>query len=91
MNELVITCSILSLVFCIFYGIDGVLRERGFEVLAVPIAIIVVLLYLIANFSVYHSPENFAIKLVNQHTHTHTLQCFLDLQTLYFTCYNVYL
>ena len=76
MNELLITCSVLSLVFCIFYGIDGVLRERGFEVLAVPIAIIVVLLYLILNFSVHHY-ENFAIKLVNQHTHTHTTMLFL--------------
>ena len=51
------------LVFCFFYAIDGVVRERGFEVLAVPIAISVVIIYLIVNY-IHEGLENQPIRLV---------------------------
>ena len=53
------TCNHISLflhfvsVFCLFYGVDGLLRERGFELLGVLVAIIIILLYLTTNFT-YH-------------------------------------
>lgn len=48
--------SFFFLVFCFFYAIDGVLRERGFEILAVPVAIAVVTVYIIGNY-IYKSDE----------------------------------
>ena len=45
-------CIFIS-VFCLFYGVDGLLRERGFELLGVLVAIIIILLYLTTNF-IYH-------------------------------------
>ena len=51
------------LVFCFFYAIDGVVRERGFEVLAVPIAISVVIIYLIVNY-IHEGLEKQPIRLV---------------------------
>ena len=50
-------------VFCFFYAIDGVVRERGFEVLAVPIAISVVIIYLIVNY-IYEGLDRQPIRLV---------------------------
>ena len=45
-------CIFVS-VFCLFYGVDGLLRERGFELMGVLVAIIIILLYLTTNF-IYH-------------------------------------
>uniref|UniRef100_A0A1X7VAW6 DUF7789 domain-containing protein n=2 Tax=Amphimedon queenslandica TaxID=400682 RepID=A0A1X7VAW6_AMPQE len=44
---------IVNLIFALFYGVDGLIRERGLELLGVLIPIVIVLFYLSANL-VYH-------------------------------------
>uniref|UniRef100_A0A1X7TLK7 DUF7789 domain-containing protein n=1 Tax=Amphimedon queenslandica TaxID=400682 RepID=A0A1X7TLK7_AMPQE len=44
---------IINLSFCLFYGADGLLRERAYEFLGVFVAVILVLLYVTINF-IYH-------------------------------------
>ncbi|XP_019858916.1 PREDICTED: uncharacterized protein LOC109587121 [Amphimedon queenslandica] len=44
---------IVNLIFALFYGIDGLIRERGLELLGVLIPIVIVLFCLSANF-IYH-------------------------------------
>ena len=41
------------LAFCLFYGADGLLRERAYEFLGVFVAVILVMLYVTVNF-MYH-------------------------------------
>ena len=50
--------------YCLFYAIDGVLRERGFEILAIPVAILTVIVYIIGNF-IYKGPEHQKIRVVH--------------------------
>ena len=52
-----------SAVFLLFYAIDGVLRERLFEILAVAVAVAVVLFYLIGNFIV-NGDEHTPLRIV---------------------------
>ena len=53
MKHISLSFCIFVSVFCLFYGVDGLLRERGFELIGVLVAIIIILLYLITNF-IYH-------------------------------------
>ena len=42
-----------TVAFCLFYGADGLLRERAYEFLGVFVAVVLVLLYVTVNF-IYH-------------------------------------
>ncbi len=44
------------LVFLFFYAVDGVFRERGFELLAVPVAVVIVIVYIVGNY-IYQKDE----------------------------------
>uniref|UniRef100_A0A1X7TLD8 Amino acid transporter transmembrane domain-containing protein n=1 Tax=Amphimedon queenslandica TaxID=400682 RepID=A0A1X7TLD8_AMPQE len=42
-----------TVAFCLFYGADGLLRERAYKFLGVFVAVVIVLLYITSNF-IYH-------------------------------------
>ena len=51
--------------FCMFYCFDGLLRERPFEILAYVAASTVIIVYIIANFSVTGWEEQ-PLRIVSQ-------------------------
>ena len=68
----------LALVFCLFYAIDGVVRERGFEILAIPVAIVTVLIYIVGNYIYQKHERKEPFRIVSRTTIINTVEPLIE-------------